>query len=176
MNIEYVSGKKILFPVYICKYPEFKNNHVYISERELRNPIGEERLVKKLRSLTTWFSGDAKEIFCYSFVDSDSFVIDSNGKAVNTDYLYNLAFSGWIQKNSKKVSSGFKRSGGSYFRRPKTLNEMRSNSLVYYYPEIDVSEPPIRGSRTPVNIVSSWDDIYTDHEKNWKSQRRTQWR
>jgi len=176
MNIEYVSGKKILFPVYICKHPKFENNHVYISKHELCSPIGKKGLIKELRTINTWYSGDAKDIFSYFFVNSQRFVIDSNGKAVNTDYLYNLAFFGWTQEKSKKVSCGFKRSTGHCFRNPKTLNEMRSNALVYYYPEIDVSEPPIRGARTPVNIVTSWDDAYIKHHKNWKSQRKTQWK
>jgi len=71
--------------------------------------------------------------------------------------------------------TGFKR-GGYHSRRIHTLSEKRENDALAY--DEDCLEYGItpRKKRCGYNLPSSWDARGRNQEKNWKRQRRTQWK
>ena len=63
---------------------------------------------------------------------------------------------------------------GSWYRSPRTTQERRANAAIEVDP--DLIEWNIRPRRRGREIPSDWDDICRNTEKNWKRNRRTQWR
>lgn len=78
---------------------------------------------------------------------------------------------GWLVPFRKPWTSK-RNSCGYWFRRPKTLNEKRLNSLVL----AEDGEPAARASRGPMYLPSTWDDIGRLVERSWKSHRLTRWK
>ena len=66
------------------------------------------------------------------------------------------------------------RRGFRMFRRPKTLQELRSNSGF----EADKAELPVHFEkfRLRKELPTYYDDIIRHHEKGWKKHRRYQWK
>lgn len=63
---------------------------------------------------------------------------------------------------------------GSYWRSPKTKNEM-----THYYATVENDlgiRIKIRGRRRPHNLNFAWDDFHRQQYRNWKTQRRTQYK
>ena len=83
-----------------------------------------------------------------------------------------------IRKKNSKIRYyfyGYKRhSRGSYYRRPKTLQERRMAVNVMK----EEGEPNWRASRGFRGLPSSWDDIpHSDGwNDNWKRYRKTRWK
>lgn len=60
------------------------------------------------------------------------------------------------------------RGGYGSCRRVRTMAEKRLNELVLY----EDGEVSARTSRLGTNLVSSWDDVMRQNERNWKSQTK----
>jgi hypothetical protein len=61
--------------------------------------------------------------------------------------------------------SGYKRSGGHYYRHMRTTQERRHWDSEYG-----------RASRSPRKLPSWYDDIPRHTERSWKRHRRSQWK
>lgn len=63
---------------------------------------------------------------------------------------------------------------GRFWRRPRTMSELRQVSLVLK----EEGEVPPRPSRSVNHLPNAWDDlpISSRHDKNWKRHRKTQWK
>jgi hypothetical protein len=109
----------------------------------------------------------------YTFV-----LVDDSGKAMSiADFEYLIPPrkpSRWSRDFGEYGVShpGSKPSNGHYHRRPKTTAEKRMYSLVLS----EDLEPPVRPSRSPSNLVDTWDDVYLHREKSWKRHRKTQYK
>jgi hypothetical protein len=57
-----------------------------------------------------------------------------------------------------------------YFRQPRTLAALREAASC------DDTEAPVRATRRVHMLPTAWDDRDRNPERNWKSQRRTQWK
>lgn len=66
------------------------------------------------------------------------------------------------------------KAGKHYYRRPKTMSELRAAALVL----TEEGEVAPRARRTKRYLPTSWDDVYiaARHVKNWKRQRKTRWK
>jgi hypothetical protein len=57
----------------------------------------------------------------------------------------------------------------SYWRHMRTTQERRQWFA-------DVLDVLLRRGRSPHLLPNAWDDVRPTRERNWKSQRKTQWR
>ena len=76
--------------------------------------------------------------------------------------------------NGEGPVPGTRKCSGHYcwFRHPRTANERRLNALVL----AEDGEIGPRAARRPARIPTAWDDLGRHVERNWKRQRKTQWR
>lgn len=65
---------------------------------------------------------------------------------------------------------------GAYYRNVQTTQERRENDFLAF--DEDAREYGIkpRARRNAATLVNPWDDIYRHTERNWKRQRRTQYK
>jgi len=66
------------------------------------------------------------------------------------------------------------RGGNGYFRYPKTFQELREIDSFYHDEELRLLKVKHRKRRN--YIPTAWDDLWRRDNKNWKKQRRTQWK
>lgn len=64
--------------------------------------------------------------------------------------------------------------GGHWYRRPQTMMERRQAALVLK----EEGEVAPRGARSLGHLANAWDDYYITarSDRNWKRNRRTQWK
>lgn len=95
-------------------------------------------------------------------------------RLINLKRRNSLSFNTFFKYNNYYLQRfGFKRGNTSYFRKPKTLNEIKKN-------EIDIKEygeTLVRGKRR--NVPNAWDDISKGHPRlgrSWKQKKvKKQW-
>lgn len=69
-----------------------------------------------------------------------------------------------------------RRGGNGWFRDFSTLPEMTAADGLAHDEDASELGIRVRAKRNPVNLPTSWDDRAPSRLKNWKEQRRTQWR
>jgi len=75
--------------------------------------------------------------------------------------------------HSKSLPGG-KPSGGSYYRHPRTLNEMKERERLS--DELDAEGYAHLDRSRRKKLPTTWDDLYAYRLRNWKKQRQTQWK
>lgn len=81
---------------------------------------------------------------------------------------------GWngdVRPRGAPIGGTGRRSPYRYRRHPATQAERRRAFAV-----AEEGEPPIRGGRKFRELPTYWDDLARTNQRNWKRQRRTQWR
>ncbi len=112
-------------------------------------------------------------------VNYDYILRDEFGETVTAEEIQKINRELWDKEHarlfsSRRLSTGAKRNRhqGSIYRHPKTHHERKW--ALAWSDEEDV--PKVRRKRLPVNIVHAWDDIRKGVQRNWKKQRKTQYK
>jgi len=121
----------------------------------------------------------------YKHIHADFILRDDAGKELTSDDF--LEFSNYqydykkryIVRGTGPVPGIKKRKHSKFYRKPRTIQERRKNSIseIFEYEDL-VINIKIRARRNAKNLPNSWDDIYRANYKNnsWKKYRKQQWK
>jgi len=109
---------------------------------------------------------------CYRLLDESFEPVPQALFAVEWERFYQKR----RQKRAARYSfvPGTKPRGGSYYRHPRTLNEMKERERLSE--ELDGAGYAHLDRSRRKKLPSTWDDLYAYRLRNWKKQRHTQWK